>query len=463
MSISVAALGKDTAGIISGLERLHGPVTVVRRCTELAELVAACQSGLAQVAIVAGDVGGLNGALADRLSIARAGLVVLCDDDGQRTRLQTLGISVVPLNVPAAELAVLIADTAMRARDGAERTKSGHTHATLGYSHLGLVGAAGSGPGSGRGADHVTVSDTEPKPGTSLGEDGHRASAPGVFGRVLAVWGPSGAPGRSTVAVNMAAELAAAGRRVLLIDADTYGASVATMLGLLDESAGLAQACRLADQGVLDGAAMQRISARVAINGYQLGVLTGITKPDRWPELRAAALAAVIGQCRQIAEVTVIDCGFCLEADEELSFDTSAPRRNAATLRSLELADTVYAVGSADAIGVPRLVRALTELEAAVPTAVAQVLLNKVCTASVGRGAQDQLRQGWERFGPDTPIAAFLPADPDGTDAALLSGSVLAEVAAGSPLRAAIMDLLELPPGLRGRGPRRAGRTTARF
>ena len=35
---------------------------------------------------------------------------------------------------------------------------------------------------------------------------------------------------------------------------------------------------------------------------------------------------------RSLAAVTVVDCGFCLEQDEELSFDTAAPLRNGATL-----------------------------------------------------------------------------------------------------------------------------------
>ena len=46
--------------------------------------------------------------------------------------------------------------------------------------------------------------------------------------RILAaVWGPKGGPGRTTVAVNLAFEAAAAGGEVLLVDADTYGGAVA--------------------------------------------------------------------------------------------------------------------------------------------------------------------------------------------------------------------------------------------
>ena len=70
------------------------------------------------------------------------------------------------------------------------------------------------------------------------------------------MWGPAGSPGRTLVAANIAGELAAEGKSVLLVDADSYGASVAAVLGLLDEAAGLAQACRLADQGLLDAEAL---------------------------------------------------------------------------------------------------------------------------------------------------------------------------------------------------------------
>jgi Mrp family chromosome partitioning ATPase len=44
---------------------------------------------------------------------------------------------------------------------------------------------------------------------------------------LLAVWGPKGAPGRTTVAVNLAFEAAPLVGEVLLVDADTYGGAVA--------------------------------------------------------------------------------------------------------------------------------------------------------------------------------------------------------------------------------------------
>ena len=143
--------------------------------------------------------------------------------------------------------------------------------------------------------------------------------------------------------------------------------------------------------------------------------------------------------------MTVVDTGFCLEADDELGFDSGAPRRNAATLRSLELADTVFAVGAADSIGVPRLVRGLAELRTAVPQAAPQVVLNKVRTSAVGRSPERQLRAAWERYGPSAPLSAFLPSDPAASDAALLSGALLLESAPESELRHAIANLVCAP------------------
>ena len=43
------------------------------------------------------------------------------------------------------------------------------------------------------------------------------AAAPVRRGRVFAIWGPAGAPGRSTLAVNLAAELSRLGRSTLLV------------------------------------------------------------------------------------------------------------------------------------------------------------------------------------------------------------------------------------------------------
>lgn len=414
MSIPVVTVGRSAGECVTGLEQLRGPVTVVRRCDEFAEMVAACQTGIARAAIIAFDAGDLTASLVERLRTAEVAIVALTDDDDARERLRTLEVRYAPTTVDAGTLA----DEVSAAVAELEEHRKGTSSAAFADTYRALVTTAPSPTG---------------------------APEPSGDGTVLVVWGPTGAPGRTTVAVNVAAELAATGSRVLLMDADTYGASVAAFLGLLDESAGIAQACRLADQGILNTSSLQRICTEITVDSFPLQVLTGVTRADRWAEVRPSALTRVLALACSVFDTVVVDCAFGLEADEELSFDTLAPRRNGATLRCLELADEVYAIGAADSVGVPRMVRALAELEEAVPTIAPRVVFNKVRAASVGRSPERQLREAWARFGPSTPISAFLPADFEAADTALLKGSALREVAAASPLRQAVAALVDAP------------------
>ncbi len=418
MSIPVVTVGQSPQDLVGGLERLHGPVTVVRRCDELAELLAACQSGLARAAVVAEGSEDLAASLVDRLSAVGVAVVALVSEPEEAARLRAIGVLTALPDVDAAGLASKISDAV-------------HQLTGRGLRHPEARDSGLADPSAGLRPAAPAVADDTP--------------APSGAGEVIAVWGPAGAPGRTLLAANIAAELAAEGKAVLLVDADSYGASVAATLGLLDESAGLAQACRLAEQGLLNADSLKKVSASVFTKSGEFRVLTGITRADRWTELRAGALSTVFEQSRKIADVIVVDTGFCLEADEELSFDTMAPRRNAATLRSLEIAETVFAVGSADAIGVPRLVRGLAELADAVPQATPRIVLNKVRASAAGRSPERQLREAWQRYAPEGEIEAFLPSDPGSCDTALLSGSVLFEVAAESALRRAIAGLVCAP------------------
>jgi MinD-like ATPase involved in chromosome partitioning or flagellar assembly len=256
---------------------------------------------------------------------------------------------------------------------------------------------------------------------------------PGV---IIAVWGPAGAPGRTTVALNLASELARLGQPTVLVDADTYGGCIAQSLSLLDEAPGLAAATRSADQGSLDLAVLARLAPEVCPG---LRVLTGIPKAERWPELRAAALEHVLTLTRRLGRFTVIDCGFSLEDDEELSYDTLAPRRNAATLTSLAVADRVLAVGAGDPIGLQRLVRGLQEL-GTVASASPTVVINRVRASAVGSRPERRIRDALVRFaGLDELI--FIPDDPLTLDGALLTGRSLAESAPDSAVRQCLLAL----------------------
>jgi len=261
---------------------------------------------------------------------------------------------------------------------------------------------------------------------------------------VVAVWGPTGAPGRTTVAVGVADELSRLGLSALLVDADVYGGVIAQMLGLLDESPGLAGAARLAAAGNLDSAGLVRLAWAVH---PQLRVLTGLARADRWPELRPRAVASVLEEARRLAEVTVVDCAFSLEDDEELSFDTAAPRRNGATLAVLEAADTVLCVSGADPIALQRSIRALDELRDVLPDVDPVVVVNQVRRGPVPGDPRREIAEAFERFA-GREVRFFLPADRRAVDAALASGRTLAEVAGGSVLRGELRALAAAVAGV---------------
>ena len=205
--------------------------------------------------------------------------------------------------------------------------------------------------------------------------------------KIIAVWGPTGAPGRTTVAINVAAELAELGNRVLLIDADTYGGAIAPLLGLLDEASGLAAVCRLAEQGTLASEDIQRLSQQVPTRSGQLHVLSGIVKTDRWPELSAERIKKVLGVAREISDVIVVDVGFNLETDEEITSDLFAPRRNGATLTVLKEADCIVEVSGSDALGIARFIRAHDQLVEEFPESLRIIVVNKVRTGLEAVGA----------------------------------------------------------------------------
>jgi MinD-like ATPase involved in chromosome partitioning or flagellar assembly len=279
---------------------------------------------------------------------------------------------------------------------------------------------------------------------------------PSGRGVVVAVWGPTGAPGRTTVAVGLADEAARLGVSTLLVDGDVYGGVVAQVLGLLDESPGVAGAARLATAGTFDAAALHRLSWAVRPG---LRVLTGLARADRWPELRPRAVASVLEEARHAADLTVVDCGFSLEQDEELSFDTAAPRRNGATLTVLENADTVLCVSGADPVALQRSIRGLGELREALPDVDPVVVVNRMRRGPVPGDPQREIAEALERFA-GREARCFLPEDRRATDVALASGRTLAEVAPASPLRTGLRalaaSLAGLPsPGQAPRGLRR--------
>nr|WP_202881616.1 hypothetical protein [Pedococcus badiiscoriae] len=400
--------------MVSAVEATAG-YTVARRCADLSDLMAAAAAGFGQVALVSADLRALDRPALHELSahgVEVAGVVAPGDDLGER-RLRQLGLTV-----------VLRADLASHEIDDA-----------LGFLDVQGARTAGVEVFAGAGVSEASAL------AVGFAEDFGEPAAPTVASKVIAVWGPTGAPGRSTVALNLAAELARSGS-TLLVDCDTYGSSVAQSLGLLDEAPGVSAAARAADQGTLDLAALARLAPQVCPG---LRVLTGIPRAQRWTELRAPSVAHLLTIARQLSQFVVIDCGFAIEDDEELSYDTLAPRRNAATLTTLESADELLVVGTADPVGLQRLVRAVQDL-AAVPSPTPRVVVNRVRPSAVGAKPERRIADALGRFAGMEDIT-YLPWDQESLDGAMLAGTTLAEHAPHCELRQAIASLTTLYVG----------------
>ncbi len=134
---------------------------VVRRCADLAELLATAAAGLGEVALVSADLRALDRAALAELAahgVHVAGAIDRDDESGER-RLRQLGLAV----VVTAELAPHELDDALDALCAADRAPGAH-------SELGPHGELGRAAGSA-----ALVSPTIPRP--SRATCPHRASA----------------------------------------------------------------------------------------------------------------------------------------------------------------------------------------------------------------------------------------------------------------------------------------------
>ena len=390
----------EEQAVVGALDRGSGGTRVVRRCVDLADLLAAASARTADLVVVSADLRRF-----DREAVARlqaCGLVVVAvvgpSDEDAIHRVRRLGVDdVVSADLPVDRWADVVRTAAAR----------------------GL--AAVPDP-----AEEVALT-------TPVDAPAPDAAPPG---RVLAVWGPVGAPGRTTMAVNLAAVAARSGLDTLLVDADTYGASVAAFLGLLDEASGLLAAVRAANTGQLDPPALARAARQAA---PRLRVLSGLPRPQRWPELRPSALEVVLEVARRLVPLTVVDAGFCLEQDEEIVYDTAAPRRNGATLAALQAADVVVALGSADPVGLQRLLRGLPEARTHVGGDL-HVVVNRTRRGHRRGFGQQPVVDLIARHTGLVP-ALCLPEDREACDLAMASGRSLVEAAPRSALVAALEHL----------------------
>lgn len=404
----VVAAGAAWESPLLELVAARSGIVLLKRCVDVDDLIAASSAGQVDAAVVALDAPGLDQAAVDLLHRHQVRVVAVAGaGEAAQARAARVGVDVL---VDESDLA-LVAD--------------------------------------------VLEADDEPL-GTAVAPTDvlEQPSAEADPGRIVVVWGPAGAPGRTTVATALAAVLAGRRVRTTVVDADPYGGSVAQHLGVLDEVSGLLSAARLTGDGVLEA----RFGSVQRALGDHLTVVTGLPRPDRWVEVRAGVVEHLLEVARVHGHV-VVDTGFSLEDDSGGDL-VSRPGRNHLTLGALDVADDVLVVGVPDPLGLSRLARALVDLRERRAGAPVRVVVNRM-RPSLGWSERDitGMVEGFTRLAG----IHFLPDDRAAADRALLSGSSVADAGDSELAHAlgALADALVPSSTTSRRGERRRGRLRA--
>ncbi len=314
------------APLVRGLQRPEFGVEVVRRCVDLGELLGVALRDHPRAVVLAAELPWLDRELVGTLQ--DAGVAVVAVESGPASRLlDEIGVTH-RLSAPP--------DTDMLA----------------GLLH--------------RLCDEPSLPIAEPGP-TGVGG-----------GRMLAVWGGLGAPGRTLVAVHLALEHRRSGGDPILIDGDAWAPAVVQLLGLPTEPA-LTTAVRDAANGW-----PSPLEDSLVSGPDDLRVLGGLPRADLWPEVRDRSWRAVLDAARLESDVVVVDIAAPIEEDEELSFDRVPFRRNLMSRVVLQEADQVLMVVRADPVGLRHGIFAYRMLREALPTAAdrVSVVLNQTPPSS---------------------------------------------------------------------------------
>ena len=369
MSVLLCLSGELEVQVVERLGTLLPPIEVTRRCADMTELVACAQAGLGTVAVV-DDID-----LVDASELRACGLQIVgvlrtlnpacarevgCDAvaspfaDDVVACLQNLG------ERPGRERTVEDGRVAVKSRaveDGAD-DEPGNSLTTTASRHLesgarsdadadlerALGGASAGDDGFGGELDDGQVASRE----ELTWREGAEVSRPrSSRGKVIAVWGTGGSPGRSCVARDLAHTLGERGR-TLLIDADIHHPSLAQLLALDQETSAIVAVARAINMGEKSPEAIKGASVEIATFDF----LPGLNAGHRWREIPRPVADRLWEMARERWDYVVVDCA----AEAEPQGYGFEMERDGLTLSLLESADDVLIVGRAGPVGLRRLV-----------------------------------------------------------------------------------------------------------
>ena len=357
------------APLIQAIQRHGETLAIVRRCADLAEVIAAGRAGVADLAVIDGADPDLTAEAVDALRSCGMAVVAL-GSHALRARLVSLGVaSVAAPGSPEQVVNSLIA-----------ATRNVRVQAS--------------------------IADVQPPP----------PPPPSSPGTVIAVWGTSGAPGRTTLAAGIATILARTAP-TLLVDADTANPTIAHLLGVPVQASGLSILARTASRGPLTP---QDVQSAAVQRSEGLRVITGLVTGHRWREVSRPSIESIIGALRLSARYSVVDI-----ASTSLEKSSRGASRDDAALGVLERVDRLVIVARGDIVGINRLsFLASWWAEHGVDCPIT-LIVNRVSTDAIGARPVASLQDAIGAFMPEQVF--HVVSEDAGVQRAALRGKALGE------------------------------------
>lgn len=197
----------------------------------------------------------------------------------------------------------------------------------------------------------------------------------GKEGRLIGVWGSKGAPGRTSIAMEIGVQLALEEEDALLVDADTYGGDVLQLGGITEELPTIVWATRMAAKDELTSGTLFTQLRKVGRRGPV--VLPGLPRAELWPEVSDYGWRQLLQVARALFRHTVVDVGFCLEPDPT-PYPGPSEGRNRIARTTIREADHVVAVCRADPIGIKNFLWSFDELRSLIDVDRVLIVANRV-------------------------------------------------------------------------------------
>ena len=388
----LAAPDMDSEPDLVAAAASHGLV-VARRSLDAADLLAAAAADTSMAVAVSAGVPRLSGDLMGRIIADDRVVVGIAGNDDEERQLAAWNVRCIVRH--GGDPAATMTEIARAMGAGASKPS-----------------LAKAGPRSQREDDPARLA-------------GPRGSTP-LPCRLIAVWGTTGAPGRTTTALGIAEALAERGHAVCLVDADTYAPSMVAQIGVNADASGLVVACRQAENGTLNRRTL--VAAARQVSG-RLSLLCGIARAERWPDLRETALRTVWSIAKDTFDVVIVDIGACVEEEGAVAHLAGSPllasRRNAAAITALEAADRIVITARSSTIGLTRLLNELPAVARVNDEAdLSLVLTGRPGLMSTTSISDRLLRQ----LGMRAPVTR-MPRDPERLERAIRDGMTPFEAA----------------------------------